>query len=120
MSAFIRRGMPAEVKGGPKQLGRFGATPGWEDLFDNKKLDAGAFYASKDNEYPPAPGAARARRRGPRPSRRENAFCGSRPLFAERRAGEYPLADAATFVSLALLGRPFGWSVFGRSIRRDS
>ena len=33
-------------------LGTFHATPGWEDLFAQRKIDQGHFYASKDNLYP--------------------------------------------------------------------
>ena len=33
-------------------LGTFQATPGWEDLFAQRKIDQGHFYASKDNLYP--------------------------------------------------------------------
>eukprot|EP00935_MAST-01C_sp_MAST-1C-sp1_P000249 g249.t1 len=36
----------------PKALGSFAATPGWEDLFAQRRIDAGTFYASKDNVYP--------------------------------------------------------------------
>ena len=50
--------------GAPKQLGNFSATPGWEDLFVNRRIDAGGFYASKDNLYPSKGSTAkRARRR---------------------------------------------------------
>lgn len=40
------------VAGPPMSTGNFSATPGWEDLYKQKKIDAGKFYASKDNEYP--------------------------------------------------------------------
>ena len=33
-------------------LGTFQPTPGWEDLFAQRKIDQGHFYASKDNLYP--------------------------------------------------------------------
>ena len=33
-------------------LGTFNATIGWEDLFTQKKIDVGKFYASKDSLYP--------------------------------------------------------------------
>ena len=47
-------------EGAPGALGSFAATPGWEELFAQRSLDAGAFYASKDNEYPTrGSGAAR-------------------------------------------------------------
>eukprot|EP00656_Telonema_subtile_P029809 TRINITY_DN32883_c0_g1_i1.p1 TRINITY_DN32883_c0_g1~~TRINITY_DN32883_c0_g1_i1.p1 ORF type:complete len:540 (-),score=103.10 TRINITY_DN32883_c0_g1_i1:172-1791(-) len=38
--------------GAPKTLGGFAATPGWEELFEQRKIDQGNFYASKDNIYP--------------------------------------------------------------------
>ena len=38
--------------GKPRELGTFNATPGWEDVFVQKRIDMGNFYASKDNEYP--------------------------------------------------------------------
>eukprot|EP00929_Paragymnodinium_shiwhaense_P066339 TRINITY_DN33267_c0_g1_i1.p1 TRINITY_DN33267_c0_g1~~TRINITY_DN33267_c0_g1_i1.p1 ORF type:complete len:563 (-),score=121.41 TRINITY_DN33267_c0_g1_i1:300-1988(-) len=38
----------------PKGRDSFKATPGWEDLFAEKRMDAGNFYASKDNTYPSA------------------------------------------------------------------
>ncbi|KAJ8612523.1 hypothetical protein CTAYLR_003732 [Chrysophaeum taylorii] len=40
------------VAGAPGEIGSFEATPGWEDLFEQRKIDAGDFYASKDFEYP--------------------------------------------------------------------
>lgn len=40
------------VAGSPGQVGSFNATPGWEDLFVQVKIDPGAFYASKDNVFP--------------------------------------------------------------------
>jgi sucrose-6-phosphate hydrolase SacC (GH32 family) len=45
--------------GGPGQLGSFNATPGWEDLFAQRKIDQGHFYASKDNLYPTKTGGKR-------------------------------------------------------------
>eukprot|EP00756_Hemistasia_phaeocysticola_P019743 Hpha_TRINITY_DN15680_c1_g1::TRINITY_DN15680_c1_g1_i1::g.99886::m.99886/K01193/INV, sacA; beta-fructofuranosidase len=45
--------------GAPKELGSFNATPGWEDLFAQKRIDYGRFYASKDNEYPTLEGETR-------------------------------------------------------------
>lgn len=42
-----------------KVLGSFNATPGWEDLFVQKRIDQGGFYASKDNEYPTLDGGKR-------------------------------------------------------------
>ena len=47
------------VAGPPKTLGSFNATPGWEDLFVQKRIDFGEFYASKDNEYPTLDGGVR-------------------------------------------------------------
>eukprot|EP00041_Stephanoeca_diplocostata_P021593 m.504556 g.504556 ORF g.504556 m.504556 type:complete len:649 (+) comp21862_c0_seq7:117-2063(+) len=47
------------VAGAPKQLGSFNATPGWEDMFVQRKIDQGGFYASKDNEYPTKAGGSR-------------------------------------------------------------
>lgn len=38
--------------GAPKQLGSFKATDSWTDVFAQKKIDQGGFYASKDNVYP--------------------------------------------------------------------
>jgi len=38
--------------GPPKVLGTFQATKHWEDVFEQRKIDQGAFYASKDNLYP--------------------------------------------------------------------
>ena len=42
-----------------KVLGAFNATPGWDDLFVQKRIDVGGFYASKDNEYPTLDGGTR-------------------------------------------------------------
>lgn len=47
------------TEGAPKTLGSFVATKGWEDLFVQKKMDQGDFYASKDNEYPILTGGKR-------------------------------------------------------------
>ena len=44
--------MGTYTPGQPGKLGGFTATPGWEDVFDQRIIDAGAFYASKDNLYP--------------------------------------------------------------------
>jgi len=41
------------------KLGSFNATPGWEDLFVQRKIDQGKFYASKDNVYPTKDGGSR-------------------------------------------------------------
>ena len=48
--------------GAPKVLGTFTATPGWEDVFDQRKIDQGQFYASKDNTYPSLPPSTAQRR----------------------------------------------------------
>lgn len=45
--------------GPAKSVGTFKATPGWEDLFKQKKIEQGQFYASKDNEYPTKGGGKR-------------------------------------------------------------
>lgn len=45
----------------PKVLGHFNATEGWEDLFEQKRIDQGNFYASKDNLYPSRGGKASRR-----------------------------------------------------------
>lgn len=45
--------------GTPKVLGRFTATPGWEDTFAQRRIDYGNFYASKDNLYPTKSGGER-------------------------------------------------------------
>jgi sucrose-6-phosphate hydrolase SacC (GH32 family) len=45
--------------GGVKALGSFNATSGWEDLFAQRLIDAGHFYASKDNLYPSLDGRSR-------------------------------------------------------------
>ena len=45
--------------GKPKMPDNFTATPGWEDLFAQRKIDQGNFYASKDNEYPTKAGGTR-------------------------------------------------------------
>jgi hypothetical protein len=37
--------------GAPKVLGNFSATPGWEDLWAQRKIDQGDFYASKVPPY---------------------------------------------------------------------
>lgn len=47
------------TEGAPKELGSFKETEGWEDLFQQKKMDVGQFYASKDNEYPSKGGGKR-------------------------------------------------------------
>jgi sucrose-6-phosphate hydrolase SacC (GH32 family) len=51
--------MGTYVGGAPKKLGSFNATPGWEDLWDQKRIDEGQFYASKDSEYPTLGGGKR-------------------------------------------------------------
>lgn len=43
----------------PKVLGNFTATPGWDDVWAQKRVDMGNFYASKDNEYPTLGGGQR-------------------------------------------------------------
>jgi len=40
------------IPGAPKELGHFQATEGWEDTFNQVRIDVGKFYASKDNVYP--------------------------------------------------------------------
>ena len=45
--------------GAPKTLGSFRPTAGWEDLFAKRNIDAGSYYASKDNEYPTKSGGKR-------------------------------------------------------------
>ena len=45
--------------GPPKTLGTYKATPGWEDLFEQRQIDQGLLYASKDNEYPTKTGGKR-------------------------------------------------------------
>lgn len=45
--------------GAPKELGTFQATPGWEDVFDQRRIDQGNFYASKDYLYPSRTGDPR-------------------------------------------------------------
>jgi len=45
--------------GPPKVIPSFKATPGWEDLFEQKIMDVGKFYASKDGEYPSKTGGKR-------------------------------------------------------------
>lgn len=45
--------------GKPKENDKFHATPGWEDVFAQRKIDQGNFYASKDNEYPTKSGGTR-------------------------------------------------------------
>ena len=47
------------TEGAPKTLGNFSATAGWDDLFAQRKIDQGNFYASKDNEYPTLTGGKR-------------------------------------------------------------
>ena len=42
----------ADAPGAPKVLGNFTATPGWEDMWAQRRIDVGNFYASKDNTYP--------------------------------------------------------------------
>ena len=42
--------------------GNFTATPGWEDVFAQRRIDAGKFYASKDALYPTL-GSTSAKRR---------------------------------------------------------
>jgi len=43
----------------PKAMDQFHATPGWEDVFEQKRIDFGNLYASKDNEYPTKSGGTR-------------------------------------------------------------
>mmetsp|Transcript_4924 Transcript_4924/g.16476 ORF Transcript_4924/g.16476 Transcript_4924/m.16476 type:complete len:548 (+) Transcript_4924:27-1670(+) len=45
--------------GAPRSVGSFKPTPGWEDVFAQKRIDQGNFYASKDNEYPTLAGGKR-------------------------------------------------------------
>ncbi|KAL1518961.1 hypothetical protein AB1Y20_003231 [Prymnesium parvum] len=47
------------VPGAPKQLDNFTATPQWEDMWAQRPIDVGKFYASKDNEYPTLNGGVR-------------------------------------------------------------
>jgi sucrose-6-phosphate hydrolase SacC (GH32 family) len=47
---------PAGLK---QNTDHFNATPGWEDVFAQKRIDTGNFYASKDNEYPTKDGKTR-------------------------------------------------------------
>ena len=47
------------AEGAPRVLGNFTPTPGWEDLFEQRRIDSGNFYASKDNEYPTLDGSTR-------------------------------------------------------------
>merc|ERR1711871_933899 len=45
--------------GTPKAADHLHATPGWEDVFAQLKIDQGRFYASKDNVYPTKDGGSR-------------------------------------------------------------
>ena len=47
------------VDGAPRTLPFFNATPGWEDLFEQRVIDKGFFYASKDSEFPTKDGGSR-------------------------------------------------------------
>ena len=47
------------VENGADEVGTFSATPGWEDLFSQRKMDMGNFYASKDQLYPSLDGPER-------------------------------------------------------------
>jgi len=47
------------IPGKPKEKDSFKATPGWEDVFEQRKIDQGHFYASKDNLYPTKAGSTR-------------------------------------------------------------
>jgi sucrose-6-phosphate hydrolase SacC (GH32 family) len=49
------------TEGPPKLLGHFNATAGWEDLFAQRKIETGWFFASKDNLYPALDGGAERR-----------------------------------------------------------
>jgi sucrose-6-phosphate hydrolase SacC (GH32 family) len=51
--------MGTYTEGKPKELGSFAATPSWEDVWAQMRIDQGAFYASKDNEYPSKKGNSR-------------------------------------------------------------
>eukprot|EP00912_Choanoflagellata_sp_UC4_P001140 UC4_evm1s708 len=51
--------MGTYTPGAPKVLGTFVATPGYEDLFAQRRIDQGNFYASKDNIYPTKTGTSR-------------------------------------------------------------
>jgi len=44
--------MGTYAPGAPKVLSNFTATIGWEDVFGQRRIDQGQFYASKDNIYP--------------------------------------------------------------------
>ena len=49
------------TEGPPKVLGHFNATAGWEDLFAQRRIETGWFFASKDNLYPALDGGAERR-----------------------------------------------------------
>lgn len=51
--------MGTYAPGAPKVLSNFTATKGWEDLFVQRRIDFGKFYASKDNLYPTLEGGDR-------------------------------------------------------------
>jgi len=51
--------MGTYAPGAPKVLSNFTATKGWEDLFVQRCIDFGKFYASKDNLYPTLEGGDR-------------------------------------------------------------
>eukprot|EP00935_MAST-01C_sp_MAST-1C-sp1_P001660 g1660.t1 len=84
--------------GPPKALGNFTATPGWEDLFEQRKMDSGGFYASKDNVYPTKAGGKRrlnwgwvtADDRGAQSLPREITF-----NAAARYLQQYPISELA-------------------------
>lgn len=48
-------------EGAMNTTGSFKPTPGWEDLFEQRKIDMGFFYASKDAVFPSRDGAAARR-----------------------------------------------------------
>ena len=47
------------IDGPPNTLPAFNATPGWEELFEQRVIDRGFFYSSKDNEFPTKSGGTR-------------------------------------------------------------
>eukprot|EP00933_Yihiella_yeosuensis_P065924 TRINITY_DN6994_c1_g1_i1.p1 TRINITY_DN6994_c1_g1~~TRINITY_DN6994_c1_g1_i1.p1 ORF type:complete len:579 (-),score=93.45 TRINITY_DN6994_c1_g1_i1:263-1999(-) len=51
--------MGTYTAGRPKEIDSFKPTKGWEDLFEQVRVDVGNFYASKDNIYPRKSGGER-------------------------------------------------------------
>ncbi|KAJ1449760.1 glycosyl hydrolase [Pelagophyceae sp. CCMP2097] len=92
----------------PGELGTFRPTPGWEDLYEQRKIDAGDFYASKDGDYPVRGSTARRRINwgwATVPPASAQSLPREVTFNAEARALEQaPIAEVATLRAAAVVG----------------